>query len=231
MDQRQLLLPKMLQAIEVLQLPTLDLVARIDAELAINETLEVLTREDGTDAVPRPEDRSTAAERYDDVDVYGRGAPGHGRQVDGDGEDRFAWIEAPGLSLQHVLLEQLAESGAVDSVREIASFVIGSLDANGHLGLTIEELTTIFGEDAPVEAAVDIVQSFEPIGIACAGPRESMIAQIRGPRRELLVRIVEHHLEDLAMNRWPKVARDLGMSVEALKEAAAELRHLDPCPG
>ena len=240
MDQRQLLLPKMLQAIEVLQLATIDLVTRIDAELETNETLEALPPE--ADA-PAPATASQAMEhaaeqaaaKYDDVDVYGRGAPGHAFEDD-DGEDRFARVAAPSISLQDSLLSQLAEAQVVAAVLEIASFVIGSLDANGHLLLTVEELHAVFGSEAPVVAALELVRSFEPIGIAWPGPRDSMLAQVRAldldaANKDLLVRIVSFHLEDLAANRWPKVAKEVGLGLEALKALTLSLRTIDPCPG
>ena len=40
-EQRLMLLPQMLQAIEILQLSTMDLVAMVERELADNETLEI----------------------------------------------------------------------------------------------------------------------------------------------------------------------------------------------
>lgn len=227
MDQRLLLLPKMLQAIELLQLSTQDLMLRIDAELASNETLELTPPADE----PAESRVDESAQRYDDVDDYGRGG---NRQFD-ERDDPIQRIAAPSLSLQDHLLRQLSEVDVSPAVRTVAEFLVGSLDTNGHLPLTSDELRTIFsGEpETAVDEALALVQSFEPVGVAQPGPRESMLYQLDPghPSYASLDRLVREQLEDLAANRWPKVARSMGITLEDLRELSKSLRDLDPCPG
>lgn len=226
MDQRLLLLPKMLQAIELLQLSTQDLLTRIDVELQSNETLELLPR-DGDAATTAGKDRD---QRYGDVDDYGRGSA----RADEDRDDRFARVAAPSLSLQGFLLQQLGECEADPRMREVAAFVVGSVDGNGHLALNADEIAVIFEVEVEVaRAAVALVQSLEPLGVAQSGPRDAMLAQLDADhaRFHLLTQLVCDHLEDLAANRWPRVAKTLGVTIDELRILAQELRTLDPCPG
>lgn len=222
-EQKLLLLPQMLQAIEILQLSTLELVGMVERELASNETLELAPPE-GERAEVVPEEPGP---EFDEE------APPRARAL--LEEERFDPItiaEAPGLGLQEHLLAQLALLGLEGDLRERVAFLIGCLDAHGHLALEADELAEILpGQD--VGAALEVLWSLEPRGIGRSGPIASMLAQIdeEAEDAELLRALVERHLEDLAKNRWPKVARALGVEVETLRGLMPALRELDPCPG
>src|SRR5215217_5491906 len=63
MEQRQLLTPRMIQSMEILQLPLLALEERIEQELQNNPVLEIRDGEDGedtTEASPIPESEDSA---------------------------------------------------------------------------------------------------------------------------------------------------------------------------
>ena len=57
------------------------------------------------------------------------------------------------------------------------SFLIGSLDHNGHLGFGKEELRALF-PGAPLAGALELLHRLDPLGIGQPGPMESMLAQI-----------------------------------------------------
>ena len=224
-EQRLQLLPKMLQAIEVLQLSTHDLLLRIETELADNPTLE-LSEPEGE----APRERDPASERYDDVDDYARGAP---RSEDEGRRDWLAQVADRSIGLHDDLLSQLALSDADEATREVVAFLIGSLDANGHLVLDETELADVFGDQELVSRGVGLLQSFDPPGVGQVGPRECMIAQVDpdDPDYDLLVKLIEDELEELAKNRLPAVAKRLRIEVAELKLLIERLRDLEPCPG
>src|ERR1700759_5262542 len=62
MEQRQLLTPRMIQSMEILQLPLMALEERIEQEMEVNPTLEYRDGELDGDAIPNPADN----ERQDD---------------------------------------------------------------------------------------------------------------------------------------------------------------------
>lgn len=223
-QQGLLLLPRMLQAIEILQLSTLDLVAMIDKELSENETLEV-TQKSAEDA---PRGDVEAAPPWDSDDWSPRAAA-----ADDSRADFLGQLPEHNISLHAHLLNQLLVLELEDDVRAIVSFLIGSLDGNGHLLLDESEIGAFFDPETPVAAAFDVLQGLEPKGIGQAGPRESMLAQVdpEDPDAEWLRQIIETHLEDLAANRLPKVASELGVSVDELKLLLAKLKAIEPCPG
>ncbi|PIE24384.1 MAG: RNA polymerase sigma-54 factor [Planctomycetota bacterium] len=222
-EQKLLLLPQMLQAIEILQLSTYELVGMVEQELASNETLE-LSPPAETASQPEP------AEPPDDFDEE---APPRASQARSDESfDPMTLVEAPGLGLQGSLLAQLALLDIEEAVRETLSFLIGCLDENGHLLFDEGELAAILpGQD--VDLALELLWSLEPAGLGRSGPLASMLAQIdpEDPDADLLKALVSEHLEDLAKNRWPKVARALGLEIAELRSLLPKLRHLEPCPG
>jgi RNA polymerase sigma-54 factor len=228
-EQRLLLLPQMLQAIEILQLSTQELVGMVEQELASNETLELASPEpgevDAERAEPEPAD-------FDAHDPFDEEAPPRARQSFDEQFDPLTIAEAPGLGLQGHLLAQLALRDLEEPLREQVSFLIGCVDAQGHLPFEDEELAAIL-PDTDVQLALELLWSFEPTGIGQRGPIAAMLAQIddEDPDAPLLRRIVTEHLEDLAKNRWPKVARNLGLEISDLRALLPKLRVLDPCPG
>ncbi len=213
-EQRQLMLPKMLQAIEILQLSTQALVARIEKELEENPVLEV----EEAKIEKEPEEFTSEA------------------QPAGSNEDRpdlFGMIATRPETLQEHLMKQVGLLDLSPRTLETLTFLIGSLDLNGHLRMDEEEVCRVLGPDAPFQEALDILHSLDPVGIGWPGPIEAMMAQIDPSWEEgpLLYRLLEEELEELAKNRHPKVAGRLGLSLEGLQHLIEKFRGLDPSPG
>jgi len=230
-EQRLLLLPQMLQAIEILQLSSQDLMAMVERELAENETLEIA---DPQPDVEQPPETAESDEPDLPDDDWEPGDTPRAASSDDD-RDFIGQVPAQQLSLHGHLLEQLSLTTLDEKVREIVAFLIGSLDRNGHLALTEAEIAAVFPDrdDERIEEALIALRSFDPLGVGYANPRESMLAQLDplDPDSDYLALLINHHLEDLAKNRFPKVAKALGLSVEELKSLLVKLKALDPCPG
>ena len=84
-----------------------------------------------------------------------------------------------------------------------------------------------------VEAMLEIVQGFDPPGIAARDLKESILIQLRhlGGEDHLAYSIVQEHFEDLLNHRWADVAKARGISAREVQEAADEIATLDPKPG
>jgi RNA polymerase sigma-54 factor len=83
------------------------------------------------------------------------------------------------------------------------------------------------------EAALKVVQSLEPRGIAGRTESETLVLQL--DPADLLWRekrrILEEHLEDVEKNRLQKIARAMDLPLEDLQLVLEEMRGLDPAPG
>jgi RNA polymerase sigma-54 factor len=227
MEQRLLLLPQMLQAIEILQLSTQELLTRIEDELATNPALDAeppeRTELPGT---PAAESEPPLPEALD----WRRAAGSEDRDRK---HELLSNTPAPGLTLQGFLLEQLAERTLDAAVREATTFLIGNIDRRGFLTLSDEELRSCLGADAPVGDALAALHGLEPRGIGGRDARECLLLQVddRDPDASFLRQLIGEHLELLARNKLPLLCKAMRLTMPELRILQGKLRKLHPFPG
>ncbi len=83
------------------------------------------------------------------------------------------------------------------------------------------------------QRALEIVQSLEPPGVGGQDLKECLLLQLKRDVQTYPVetQIIENHLDDLANNRLPKIAKALGISVDDVKVSADTIASLNPIPG
>lgn len=224
----QKLLPQMLQSIEVLQLATVDLLSLVDHELQSNETLELAS----------PTETASEIDGTDPqfLDI-GTGKPASGSRAAEDAGDALrALLEsqpAPVDSLVESIRLQVAfrnlEEPLADAVVQLAQF----LDERGLLSVPLQEVASATGlEISLLEEARGALGTFEPRGLGASTGVESMLTQAAGdPDVGLMERILTQHLEELAKNKLPQVAKDLDIGIEELESVIERMRGLLPAPG
>ena len=118
--------------------------------------------------------------------------------------------------------------------RRVGKYIIESLDENGYMTSSVEEISRATGvREEKVGEALDIIHGFDPAGVGARDLSECLQLQLAA-RKELtpqMEEIITHHLEDIANNRLSAVARDTGMTVLQVQEAADVIRTLEPKPG
>ncbi|WP_231598447.1 RNA polymerase factor sigma-54 [Crateriforma conspicua] len=264
--QVQKLAPRMIQSMEILQMPTLALQERIDQELTENPLLEQLetdplSAEESSDDVPSSDTRSEDekelvvrddSDNRDDFerltnsendlpssfdDSFRRSAGGIQDDMDRR-HDLMANAQSRPESLNDFLLHQLAEMDIDDEVEQVAERIISTLDARdgGYLRTPLVDLLPAGHADealAKAEEALAVVQSLEPVGIASRNLSECLLKQVPPdhPHLDEITTLIESHLEDLAENRLPQIARKTGYSIELIQELREELHKLNPKPG
>lgn len=137
-------------------------------------------------------------------------------------------------SLQEYLLDQLRFADIPEKTRAAAEYIIGSLDESGYLTTPPAEIAQAVNcPTDTAEQALALVQSFDPPGIAARDLKECLLLQLRAspsPDPEL-ARLIRNHLDDLAHNRLPLIAKKMNISMERLNELTGKLRLLNPHPG
>jgi RNA polymerase sigma-54 factor len=244
--------PQLIQRIEILQLNAADLLDMIENEALTNEALvaekppetlpqpktpEQIEKKDQAEAEGGPEDSEPRA----DLDYWNEIYRPRMRRASGDDEDpkQEALNNTPSRprSLQEHLDDQILLADTTAKVKELAKFLVQNLDRNGWLKEPLGELIVPFHEKFSLddaEAALKLVQSLDPPGIGARTAQECLLLQVREdhPLAPFLRRLIEHSLDDLARNRLPKVAKDLGISVDEVKDLTAAMkRNFDPFPG
>jgi RNA polymerase sigma-54 factor len=137
-------------------------------------------------------------------------------------------------SLSDHLLWQLSLQTDDATVREIGEAIIGNLNDDGYLVASLDELAAMGPWPIEqVEAALTMVQGFDPVGVAARDLQECMMLQLRhlGLAGTPSERIVTDHLKALQNHQVAEISRKLGLSIEDLREHVEVIRHLDPKPG
>lgn len=229
----------MRKSLEILQAGTLELSQLVRQALETNPVLEDLTEIQSLDDAADAEDLdsleylNTTDDDWRERSIFeGKSSPW--TQDDEERRQRvYDSIVAPETLQQH-LQHQLDLSMVDPSVREAARAILGNLDERGFLDQPLKTLGIQLAlKPKDLQAALSLVQSFEPAGIGASGIQESLLLQLARTDGEetFEYKIVRDHLEDLARKRHPQIARALGTNVERIAEAASRIGRLTPNPG
>ncbi len=137
-------------------------------------------------------------------------------------------------TLSEHLEEQLRLQRLSEEELQIGLFIIGSLSNDGYLALPVEEIAReLKTTPEAVEKVLQVVQGFDPVGIAARNLTECLLIQLR--QREtpvpMAVRILTEHFDAFINKRYEVIARKLGITLEEVKEAFEEIRKCNPKPG
>jgi RNA polymerase sigma-54 factor len=152
---------------------------------------------------------------------------------DSDGPPSWENSLTKKTSLEDHLFWQLRLSKIMDREESIGRYIIGNLDENGYLALPLEDVcqaTESTLEEA--QAVLKRIQFFDPVGVASRDLRECLLAQLEnlGLSSSLAARIVSNYLGHLESKRYEKMARDLGVTIDEIAEAAHLIASLEPKP-
>jgi RNA polymerase sigma-54 factor len=138
------------------------------------------------------------------------------------------------VTLGQYLREQLSVTVMSEAVRDAAESIIGNLDEDGYISASLEEIASL-GEHTPedVEAALRMVQSLDPAGVAARNLRECMLLQIESINGKggVAWQIVTSHLRLLETRQLKELAKIMGRPLEHIEIAVSMIRHLNPRPG
>ncbi len=263
--QKQVLAPRMIQSMEILQLPVLALEERIEQEMNENPMLETAESETDPDADDEVEERENpdapadtekelvVDETKDNEDDFERllemdkefpeafdDGPRHSAnrmdEMANRKHDTLANIAARAETLQHYLEMQLGELELDDETLEMAERIITSLDSNGSLTTSLDDILPPDADEATrrlARRALEVVQSLEPTGVGARDLRECLMLQLEAsmPYYEELRTLISGHMEDLRDNRLPAIQRKTGYTIEQIQAAWDQLRKLNPKPG
>lgn len=227
--QRQYLTPAMKMSIETLLLPLAELNTAIEQELQNNPLLEVDEKALTSIRTP-PRDEILKALEYSNQ-TPNFPFPEHSADDD-TAEGRPIKSE---ICLEDELLQQLRVELSDPLEIKIGELIIGSLDEDGYLTATCEEIARLAGtgDIVLVEYILKIIQHFEPAGIASRNLRECLLFQAKRNGTgidKLAYKIIENHLEELGGKKFSGIAKKLGVSPHAVKKAARLIALLEPKP-
>jgi RNA polymerase sigma-54 factor len=126
-------------------------------------------------------------------------------------------------------------NGWLDEVREVARDRLDGIEDDGEREEEEVAFESLFRpyEMEEAEAMLEVIQSFDPPGVAARDLRESILIQLRRKEMEdsLPAILVREHFEDLINHRWADIAKLRGLTPIVVQDAADEIAKLDPKPG
>ncbi|MGV9003286.1 RNA polymerase factor sigma-54 [Flavobacterium sp.] len=247
----QKLSPQQIQLMKLIQLPTQAFEQRLKEEMIDNPALEV-----GTDEEIYEKDEFDTEDDFDDnetidadeinIDEYlsDDETPDYKLQANNysdDDEDRSSPIAAQ-VSFHQDLINQLNTFILPENEREIAEFLVGSIDDDGYLRRTIQDVVDdlaftqgIYTEEKTVEKILHIVQNLDPIGVGARDLQECLLLQLKHKTPteyiELAIDLIENQFEAFTKKHYEKLLQKYEISQEQLKKAIEEIEKLNPKPG
>ena len=230
--QTQTLSPQMMQAMEILQMGSQELLEYIQETLQENPVLEA---EEGRQPQESEEDAllRRKLEWLESTDVQNRW---YHQEDARDLTDTVAGATGadPGEeSLYYYLRSQIRFEDLSGAMTEAVECVLQSLNSSGWLDEPIADLTLHTGvEEEVVRRAVELVQTLEPAGVAARSLSECLSIQlVRRGETGLPLTIAERYLEEMSRDHYNRIARETGASREEIQAACKVIRSLNPRPG
>lgn len=259
LKQKLVMSQQLRQAIHLLQLNHMELVAEVQREMVENPTLEEIpgTQSDALDGAGR-ELQERARSQEHDVIEQNNGAENPGDNIDWEkylerfqasASDRKStagpspYDDLPpietnltrGTTLPEHLLNQVRTMRDLDRwLLPLVDVIVHNLDHRGYLDATDEQIC--FEAGCTMERfleALDFVLHLEPLGCGARNLSECLVVQAeeRWPEDLNVAQIVRDHLHDLERRNYAQIAKVLGQTVEDVVEYHRMIRRLNPRPG
>lgn len=255
-QQIQTLSPQQILVVKLLELPAVELEDRVRAELLENPALEEGNEDTANDEYSDSPDAEHSSEENENTDYDSLGdylseddIPDYRLQENnrskGEQPEEIPFSEA--TSFYETLREQLRERNLTGHQRELAEYLIGSLDDDGLLRKSLDnisdELAIYVGIEASVEEleeVLKIIQDFDPPGLGARNLKECLLIQIERKKRQggkldkllnIEERIIEECYDEFTRKHWDKIMQKLELNDEEFQEAITEITHLNPRPG
>lgn len=249
----QKLSPQQIQLMKLIQLPTQAFEQRLKEEMNENPALEAGKEED--EDYEKDEFDNEEYDDFDDnetieaddinIDEYlsNDETPDYKLQANNysDEEQRESPLASP-ISFHQDLINQLNTFILNDEEREIAEFLVGSIDDMGYIRRSIPDIVDdmaftqgIYTDEKTVERILHIIHELEPSGVGARDLQECLLLQLKHKTPtesvELATDIIENQFDAFTKKHYDKLQQKYGVSQENLKKAIHEIEKLNPKPG
>ncbi len=249
LSQQLVMTPQLQLAIRLLQMSRLELLETIQQEMEQNPALEeslgesdvaITAKESENEAGDTPLKEVAIDEKipdeidwqnFDEYNPHGRMGANFEKKSDSLGFENFT---SRAKSLQDPLLWQLLTFDLTDTEKQIGSLIIGNLNADGYLKVSVEDLSQVSDEDREmVEKVLQLLQSCDPAGVCARNLKECLQLQTErmGIDNPLVLDIIENHLGLLERRKVQQICRIAHVGKLAVKEAVTIIQSLEPKPG
>ncbi len=252
----QKLSPQQIQLMKLIQLPTQAFEQRLKEEMVENPALEAGQEEEELyekDEFDNNEDEYDDYEGSDNIEadeinideyLSNDETPDYKLQANNHSEDdeERTMPFAASTSFHQDLINQLNTFILSDEERDIAEFLVGSIDDDGYLRRSVPDVVDdmaftqgIYTDEKKVEKILHIIHDLEPSGVGARDLHECLLLQLRHKTPteyvELAINILENNFDAFTKKHYEKLLLTYGISKEQLKKAIEEIEKLNPKPG
>jgi RNA polymerase sigma-54 factor len=251
----QKLSPQQIQLMKLIQLPTQAFEQRLLEEMNENPALEAgkeeeeyekdeFENEDYDDYDDSESDRIEAEDINIDEYLSNDDTPDYKTQANNysdDDEERESPLAAP-VSFHQDLINQLNTFILNDDERDIAEFLVGSIDDMGYIRRSVADIVDdlaftqgTYTDEVTVERMLHVIHELEPSGVGARDLQECLLLQLKHKTPteyvELATDIIENQFDSFTKKHYDKLIQKYNISNEQLKKAIHEIERLNPKPG
>lgn len=251
----QKLSPQQIQLMKLIQLPTQAFEQRLKEEMVENPALETGKEDEYQNDEYEQADDFDYDDDYDNehidadeinIDEYlsNDETPDYKLQANNysDDDDDREMPFAASVSFHQSLIDQLNTFILSDQEREIAEFLVGSIDDMGYIRRSIPDIVDdmaftqgIYTDEKTVERILHIIHELEPAGVGARDLQECLLLQLKHKTPtsaiELAIDILENQFEAFTKKHYDKLLQKYDISQEQLRNAIDEIEKLNPKPG
>ena len=244
----QKLSPQQIKLMKLIQLSTLDLEQKIEAEMGENPALESGAEVVKSDNQENDFEENTKIETDEiDIDQYlsDDEIPSYrlySNNYSSDDEERSVPLSG-GISFHQSLLQQMGNLILNEDEMLIAEFLIGSIDDSGYVRRSDDELIddlaftqNIFTDKNQLNKVIRSVQSLDPPGVGARSLKECLQLQLEKKKKDRpevvhALKIIKEEFDHFSHKHFTKLQDRVGITQEELKKALEIIARLNPKPG
>ena len=244
----QKLSPQQIKLMKLIQLSTLDLEQKIEAEMGENPALESGAEVVKSDNQENDFEENTKIETDEiDIDQYlsDDEIPSYrlySNNYSSDDEERSVPLSG-GISFHQSLVQQMGNLILNEDEMLIAEFLIGSIDDSGYIRRSDDELIddlaftqNIFTDKNQLNKVIRSVQSLDPPGVGARSLKECLQLQLEKKKKDRpevvhSLKIIKDEFEHFSHKHYTKLQDRVGITQEELKKALELIGKLNPKPG
>ena len=250
----QKLSPQQIQLMKLIQLPTQDFEQRLKEEMEENpalnsgkeeaenfeESLGIDSQNNETDQDSDKIEAEINVDEYlsdDEIPNYRLSANNYSPD-----DDDKSIPYASGTSFNQHLKSQLSTFRLSEEEREIATFLVGSVDESGYIRRAIADIMddlaftqNVFTTEEKIEKVLLLVHQLDPAGVGARSLQECLLIQLerKEPTKsiQLAIDILHKSFDHFTKKHYKKLLQKFDITEDELKGAIDEIEHLNPKPG
>ena len=233
---------QMIQSLKLLQVNSLQLEQMLKTEMEMNPVLEIAEADEieqlEDDRINESGEEGELEVAEDDIDLEDYLEDGfdlgYSRTDSGEQSDKYESNQVYEKTLEEHLMVQLDEKKLSEKRRLEVEFIIGSLESDGYLRISLEDVAEYIDTDIEeAEEALNVIWNMDPAGVGARTLQECLMLQLRrqGLERSIVMEIIRDYWPLFEAMKIPDIAKKIKLSASEVESELELIKKLNPKPG